>query len=135
MIEDNGQYAAYTGVLNNRLDTDGKEYVYDITRTQKAPGTQVTDETVLDTQPELSEDNITASDDKSNSSESDSEVHSVQIDSDGRELSDAQQAYFKDSEVRDDDGRLLRVYHGTSEKFTVFDMDKGKIKMDIQGVF
>ncbi|WP_130837180.1 PBECR3 domain-containing polyvalent protein [Lachnoclostridium sp. Marseille-P6806] len=68
LIEDNGQYAAYMGVLNDRLDADGKEYVYDITRIQKAPVTQVTDETVLDTQPELSKNNIHSFDGKSNPS-------------------------------------------------------------------
>lgn len=42
-------------------------------------------------------------------------------DSDGNTLSKGQQDYFKDSKVRDDDGNLLVMYHGTREKgFTVF---------------
>lgn len=42
-------------------------------------------------------------------------------DSDGRELSKAQQEYFKDSKVRDEDGNLLVMYHGTPKgDFTVF---------------
>ena len=42
-------------------------------------------------------------------------------DSDGNALSKAQQEYFKDSKVRDEDGNLLLVHHATDEEFTVFD--------------
>ena len=42
-------------------------------------------------------------------------------DSSGRELTEAQQAYFKDSKVRDADGNLLVMYHQTDGTFTVFD--------------
>lgn len=41
-------------------------------------------------------------------------------DSNGKPLSDSQIAYFKDSKVRDSSGRLLPVYHGTKDDFTVF---------------
>ena len=41
-------------------------------------------------------------------------------DSNGKTLSDSQIAYFKDSKVRDSSGRLLHVYHGTKDDFTVF---------------
>ena len=42
-------------------------------------------------------------------------------DSDGRELSKAQQEYFRDSKIRDESGRLLTLYHQTGNDFTVFD--------------
>ena len=42
-------------------------------------------------------------------------------DSAGRELTAAQQDYFKDSKVRDADGNLLVMYHQTEGAFTVFD--------------
>ena len=42
-------------------------------------------------------------------------------DSAGRELTEAQQAYFRDSQVRDADGNLLVMYHQTEGAFTVFD--------------
>lgn len=42
-------------------------------------------------------------------------------DSEGNTLTEAQQEYFKDSKVRDEDGNLLVVYHGSPAKFTVFD--------------
>ena len=56
-------------------------------------------------------------------------------DSNGRELTKEQQEYFKDSKVRDEDGNLRVVYHGSSEDFTVFDRTKTRANMDIQGNF
>ena len=44
----------------------------------------------------------------------------------GRELSDGQAEYFKDSKVRDKDGNLLVMYRGGNEDFTVFDRKKSK---------
>ena len=41
-------------------------------------------------------------------------------DSKGTQLSAQQQKYFKDSKVRDENGNLRVVYHGTYENFTVF---------------
>ena len=49
---------------------------------------------------------------------------SMRVDSEGRELSEAQQEFFKDSKVRDEEGRLLTVYHTTDNDFTVFDREK-----------
>lgn len=45
-------------------------------------------------------------------------------DSSGRELTAAQQDYFRDSQVRDSDGNLLVLYHGTGADFNVFDRSK-----------
>lgn len=59
----------------------------------------------------------------------------MDTDSTGRELSAEQREYFKDSKVRDEDGNLLVVYHGTDADFTVFDASKGRANMDIQGMF
>lgn len=43
-------------------------------------------------------------------------------DSTGKALTQAQQEYFKDSKIRDEQGRLREVYHGTnSGEFSVFD--------------
>lgn len=46
---------------------------------------------------------------------------SISEDSDGRQLTEAQQEFFKDSKAVDGKGRLLTLYHGTGTKFTVFD--------------
>ncbi len=61
--------------------------------------------------------------------------YSMRVDSDGRELSEAQQEFFKDSKVRDEEGRLLTVYHGSDKEFFVFDRTKARANMDIQGSF
>jgi len=44
------------------------------------------------------------------------------VDSNGNRLSEEQIEFFKDSKIRDEDGNLLVVYHGTpNQGFTVFD--------------
>ena len=53
-----------------------------------------------------------------------------ETDSTGRELTAQQREYFKDSKARDEQGRLLTLYHGTGAKFTVF--DKGRIEQNFQ---
>ena len=45
----------------------------------------------------------------------------IKSDNQGRTLTKEQQEYFKDSKVRDEDGNLLTVYHGTKQDFTVFE--------------
>ena len=56
-------------------------------------------------------------------------------DSEGNELTPEQQEFFKDSKVRDEDGNLRVVYHGSEADFTVFDRTKARANMDIQGSF
>ena len=51
---------------------------------------------------------------------------SREVDSSGKQLTEKQAAYFKDSKVRDNEGRLLVVYRGGKEDFTVFDRKKSK---------
>ena len=56
---------------------------------------------------------------------------SVEKDSVGRALSDKQLEYFKNSEVRDEEGNLLVVYHGTSSSaFYKFDPDRRGTRAD-----
>ena len=45
-------------------------------------------------------------------------------DSQGRNLSEGQVEYFKDSKLRDDKGNLIPMYHSTNADFTVFDKSK-----------
>lgn len=51
---------------------------------------------------------------------------SLAVDSAGNALTAEQAEYFKDSKVRDEDGNLMVVYHGTMEDFTVFDIKKAR---------
>lgn len=61
---------------------------------------------------------------------------SISVDSDGKELSDNQKEFFKDSKVVDDNGNLLVLYHGStsSDKFTEFNLDaKGLVNGRVLG--
>ena len=48
-------------------------------------------------------------------------IKSNEIDSNGNKLSAQQSKFFKDSKIRDSQGNLLVMYHGTPNKFTIFD--------------
>ena len=52
-----------------------------------------------------------------------------------RMVDEAARAAMPKTKILDEEGKLLTVYHGTSEKFTVFDKAKGRANMDIQGSF
>ena len=52
--------------------------------------------------------------------------YSLKTDSDGRELTEQQQEYFKDSKVVDSVGQLKVMYRGGNEDFTVFDRKKSR---------
>lgn len=53
--------------------------------------------------------------------------YSLQIDSAGQGLTEEQAEYFKDSKVRDKDGNLLVVYHGTAFAGVIGEMTKGNL--------
>ena len=56
------------------------------------------------------------------SSESSGQAGEAEVSSTGNKLSEEQKNFFKDSKMRDDNGNLLEVYHGTPDGgFTVFD--------------
>ena len=59
---------------------------------------------------------IPTSDEKSNT-----KISKQERDSAGQQLTEQQQEYFKDSKVRDAEGRLMPLYHQTDAEFTVFD--------------
>lgn len=58
-------------------------------------------------------------------SEQDAEIDEIDkpylFDSEGTELTEQQQEFFGNSQAVDDEGRLLVLYHQTSEDFTIFD--------------
>ena len=77
---------------------------------------------------------------KNVSDERKSVKRSYEVDSTGETLSEAQAEYFKDSKVRDKNGNLLVVYHGTMESFSVFDITKSrsydeKLNYDLPGFY
>lgn len=65
--------------------------------------------------------NNALSDSKLSQNESDVNSKFSDRDSEGNTLTKAQQEYFKDSKVRDSEGNLLVMYHGTGADFTEFD--------------
>ena len=70
-----------------------------------------------------SEDSVSPTSENVNKIQKSDKIESVkfsQRDSDGNKLSENQIEYFKDSKVRDENGNLLVMYHGTPHDFTVF---------------
>lgn len=55
----------------------------------------------------------------------------LELDSEGNALTQKQTDFFADSEVRNDDGELIPVYHKTTESFTVF--QRGKLGKETLG--
>ena len=57
-------------------------------------------------------------------------------DTEGKRLTDEQIKFFEESKVRDDEGNLRVVYHGTmSGEFTVFDASKANVESDMGAGF
>ena len=52
-----------------------------------------------------------------------------------RLVDEAAEKAFANSKIRDEDGKLIVVYHGTDSEFNVFDRTKSRANMDIQGNF
>ena len=52
-----------------------------------------------------------------------------------RMVDEAAEIALANSKIRDEDGKLIVVYHGTDSEFNVFDRTKSRANMDIQGNF
>lgn len=110
---------------------DAISYAPDVQAPRLRPTTPRTAIASSDTQ-KISQSNKKS---KKNFSDSEPRFSMETVDSDGNRLSEQQIEFFKDSKIRDEEGNLLRVYHGTDTSFTVFDKTKGRSNMDIQGMF
>ena len=135
----------YFDVLINIKDTGNDQYVYDITLKEATslPDSQgsydgslvASDNSISQNSENASTKNGTALNEGvqySNISDSvestipqkESDVNtkfSLSKDSEGNQLTKEQQEYFKDSKIRDENGNLIVVYHGTKNAdFTVF---------------
>lgn len=113
-------YTIYGGTLLIRNDADGKSYLYDLIDIEKkkvisaASFSAETHSEVF--APKPSDTSILTD------GENVKQQFSLKAtDSTGRKLSEQQQEFFKDSKVRDAEGRLMPLYHQTSAEFTVFD--------------
>lgn len=85
----------------------------------ESPTTATTQNAVGDIQGDSAEDNV------AQKSENVNKKFSL-TDNTGKELSKGQQDYFKDSKMRDENGNLMVMHHGSTETFTVFDKSKAK---------
>ena len=118
-------YTVYGGKLLIRNDADGKSYLYDLLDIEKkkvisaASFSAETHSEVLPPKPSVN--SISTYDGNVNA-----KFSLKGMDSAGRQLSEQQQEYFKDSKVRDAEGRLKVMYRGGDETFTVFDRKKSK---------
>ena len=111
---DNG-YSMYSGTLVARINSKGKIYAYDIIKLSADYGSQPQSPG----KEPLSADNEDIISDKKN----DVNKKFSHRDNTGKELSSEQAEYFKDSKVRDEDGNLKVVYHGTNSDFNTFSYD------------
>lgn len=60
---------------------------------------------------------------------------SLKEDSHGRKLTEEQQEYFRDSKVRDKDGRLMVMYHGTTKYGEITKFRKGRSGLLGPGIY
>ena len=87
-------------------------------------------QTIIDADTTISQNNSGVNSKYTQNSKNDADIDGfsvggVDTDSEGNVLSEAQQKFFSDSLVTDEDGALLPVYHATdSAEFTVFDKSK-----------
>lgn len=131
---ENGVYRAYDAELLIRNASDGRKYLYDIVSIKENTGLALD----LNQKARGRQNAATQSGASGTSILTDGENVKPQFslkatDSTGRKLSEQQQEYFKDSKVRDAEGRLLTVYHGTNAEFTVFDPDKIEQNYPLRG--
>ena len=117
-------YTVYGGTLLIRNDADGKSYLYDLVDIKKEKRISTASFSARGHSevlaPKPSQIQYMQIVENSQAENSGGTKFSMR-DSAGRELTEAQQEYFKDSKVRDADGNLLVMYHQTDGTFTVFD--------------
>lgn len=105
----------YFDVLINVKDTGNEHYVYDVTLKEAVSRSNSRG---------FYNDNETASKSSISQNQKNTTTFSLDVDSEGRKLSEEQKKYFENSTVRDDNGNLLPMYHGTPNgDFTVFKND------------
>ena len=115
-------YKAYDAELLIRNASDGKKYLYDIVAIKENTGLALDLNEKARGRQKAAMQSSVSTDSISTDGENVNRKFSLKsTDSTGRQLSEQQQEYFKDSKVRDAEGRLMPLYHQTSAEFTVFD--------------
>lgn len=116
----------FEGLINIGIDKNNNKHFYEINKIH------TTSNSYVSTNKSSSTDSINNSIPSSNENVNTTK-YSIQEsgnyaqDNQGRELSKEQQEYFKDSKVRDENGNLLEVYHGTKTKgINIFNYDPNR---------
>lgn len=105
---------------------NGSMVMYDVLNLQRTSFTEKETNAAISTNPSPGAARSTASvstDSIAQAEKKDNGKFSLKEDSHGRELTEAQREYFKDSKVVDGEGRLKIVYHGSGAVFTEFSAD------------
>lgn len=108
----------YVGVMLQRDPQNQRLYLHDVV-TEKESATGANGH-LITTGPNASDGELYTTDILRNALNV-KKKFSLKTDSTGRQLTEQQQEYFKNSKVRDAEGRLMPLYHQTDAEFTVFD--------------
>ena len=117
--------AKYTAEVVVGITNTGEAVYYDVVdmipttfdiKKEESPATATTQNAIGDIKGDSSEDTVAQEEPVVKTDYS----LSSNTDSDGKQLSKEQQEFFKDSKVKDANGNLLKVYHGTTNNFTTF---------------
>lgn len=121
----------FNGTVNIGIDSNGNKHFYEINKIKEVD--DISGTSLNRSSTSLSNNSLPSTQKNVNSqplqkysmqeSENNSGSFSAQ-DNKGRNLSKEQQEYFKNSKVRNENGKLLTVYHGSNSEFTIFDTKK-----------
>ena len=117
-----GEYQVYSGVVSIKRIARG-DLFYDITKIKNITTGDIGQ--TIKSHAE-SESNVFNNIINNSSGNDNTEITNSLKDSEGTMLTDAQIDYFKDSQIKDSNGNLKVMYHGSGESFTVFDKKKAK---------
>lgn len=130
----------YVATLNVANTQNGSKILYDIDPIKKARGPMKSGPTIANiniSQNDTDVNTHSMQNSKNNSSFSISDADYLAAAESGDEKTAAEmvkkaaEEAFKDSVIRDDDGNLLKVYHGRVSKFNVFDRKFASIEGDM----
>lgn len=115
----------FEGLINIGVDKNGNKHFYEINKIHTTSNSHVsasksssTDSINNSIAPTKNDVNTTT---KYSIQESENNSGSFSMDNQGRTLTKEQQEYFKDSKIKDRNGLLMTVYHGTNNDFNIFD--------------
>lgn len=116
----------WEATLHIATSADGEKILYDIDPINKAKAGPRGNSRIslLSTGQPVKSGTSTVEDSISEDRSSVKQKFSRELDSDGRELTEAQREYFAESKVRDENGQLKVMYRGGNGDFTVFDRKK-----------